>query len=113
MVLMKQAAALLRSWWDDPSGRVVLALAAVCCLGPFGEMFDLVVASEMEFDLIALDVGLDAVVTAFLPFGWMLLLLFGLIIAARGLASIACGGVPPMRALVPVRAKRPGKVPIR
>lgn len=109
---MKQVSDLLRAWWDDPAGRIVLALALICCLGPFGEMFDLVFATELEFDIIALDVGLDAVVTAFLPFGWMLLLLLGLIVAARGLAVIACGADLPLRPLVSAFAGPPGKVPI-
>lgn len=92
--------------WDrlDAPTRVVIGLALLALIGPFGEFLDVAVFAEIEADFITFDLGLEAVVTLLLPFYYLALLLL-LIAPTRRIAVYSCAG---RRVAAHLASRRPG-----
>ncbi len=110
---LRRYAAGIRRWLGTSEGRVLFPLFLIAMAGPLGEMLDVAFFLEMEFELLASDLGLE-VVTSLLLYGYQI---FFALLAAMVVVAIPfmlpLDGPLPVRSLASCRGRRPIKVPIR
>jgi hypothetical protein len=101
---------LVSRWFGPAEARLVLPLFLIALLGPLGEMADVALFSELELELLASDLGLEAVASV-LVYGYqVVLMLLGLVAVALAM-TISRDGPVLVPALASCRAGRPIKIP--
>lgn len=110
---MRRWVTSVRRWLGLTEVRTLLPIFLIAMAGPFGEMLDVALFLDMEVEILASDLGLEAV-SSILVYGSQILIA---ILAAIALASLPVAfpdeGPKPIRVLASCRTRRPVKVPIR
>lgn len=93
-------------------GQLFVAVVVVLMLmGSFGEVLEPALLAELELDILAGELGLDAILAGLPSWSLIELLLAGLL-ATAGLLGFAAGFRALVRALFPADPERGDKVPI-